>query len=95
MSTRGNAPAQGGTPACVTRCDGVRGLATDYHPVRLDNLADDVAIEGSAMNGAVRSIVTHIRTLCDSQEFNFAGPYGENGFLGDYTAFRGSSQMTV
>jgi hypothetical protein len=76
----------------VTRFDGVRVLATDYHPVWLDNLADDVGIEGSAMNGvargaeAVRSIVTYIRTLYDSQEFNFAGPYGENGFLEDYTA---------
>ena len=35
---------------------------------------------------AVRSIVTCIRSLYDSQEFNFAGPYGENGFLEDYTA---------
>jgi hypothetical protein len=55
-------------------------------------LADDVTIEGSAMNGvvqgadAVRSIVAYIRTLYDSQEFNFAGPYGEDGFLEDYTA---------
>ena len=46
----------------------------------------------SAMNGvvqgaeAVRSIVTYIRTLYDHQEFKFAGPYGENGFLEDYTA---------
>jgi hypothetical protein len=30
--------------------------------------------------------VTYIRTLYDSQEFNFAGPYGENGFLEDYNA---------
>ncbi len=35
---------------------------------------------------AVRSIVTCIRTLYDDQEVNFAGPYGENGFLEDYTA---------
>jgi hypothetical protein len=35
---------------------------------------------------AVRSIVTHIRTLYHDQEFTFAGPYGENGFLEDYTA---------
>jgi hypothetical protein len=35
---------------------------------------------------AVRSIVAHIRTLYDDQEFKFAGPYGENGFLEDYTA---------
>jgi hypothetical protein len=55
-------------------------------------LADDVTLEGSAMNGvvqgaeAVRSIVIFIRTLYDSQVFNFAGRYGENGFLEDYTA---------
>jgi hypothetical protein len=76
----------------VTRFDGVRVPAADYHPVWLDNLADDVTLEGSAMNGvahgaeAVRSIVPYIRTLYDDQEFIFAGPYGENGFLEDYTA---------
>ena len=92
MSTQSNAPAEGGTPADVTRFDGVRVPAANYHPVWLNSLADDVTIEGSAMNGvahgaeAVRSIVTYIRTLYDSQEFNFAGPYGENGFLEDYTA---------
>jgi hypothetical protein len=80
------------TPAYVTRFDGVRVLAADYHPVWLDSLADDVTLEGSAMNGsvqgpeAVRSIVPLIRSLYDDQEFNFAGPYGENGFLEDYTA---------
>jgi len=84
--------AEGGTPAYVTRFDGVRIPAADYHPVWLGNLADDVSLEGSAMNGvvqgaeAVRSIVTYIRTLYDHQEFNFAGPYGEHGFLEDYTA---------
>jgi len=92
MSMQSNASAQRGTPADVTRFDGVRVLATDYYPVWLDNLAGDVTIEGSAMNGvahgaeAVRTIVAYIRTLYDSQEFNFAGPYGENGFLEDYTA---------
>jgi hypothetical protein len=66
--------------------------ANDYHPVWLDSLADDITLEGSAMNGvvqgadAVRSIVSYIRTLYESQEFSFAGPYGENGFLEDYTA---------
>jgi|SRR5215472_582655 len=92
MAINSKAPAGGGMPTYVTRFDGVRVLATDYHPVWLDNLADDVTIEGSAMNGvvqgaeAVRSIVTYIRTLYHSQEFRFAGPYGENGFLEDYTA---------
>ncbi len=67
--------------------------AADYHPVWLNNLADDVTLEGSAMNGvaegaeAVRAIVPFIRTLYDRQEFNFAGPYGGNGFLEDYTAW--------
>jgi hypothetical protein len=92
MSTEGTAMAEEGTPTYVTRFDGVRVAAADYRPVWLNNLADDVTIEGSAMNGvaqgaeAVRAIVTHIRTLYDDQEFNFAGPYGENGFMGDYTA---------
>ena len=76
----------------VTRFDGVRVPASDYRPVWLESLADDVTIEGSAMNGvvqgadAVRSIVAYIRTLYDSQEFSFAGPYGEDGFIEDYTA---------
>ena len=93
MSTQSDATAEGGTPTDVTRFDGVRVPAADYHPVWLNSLADDVTIEGSAMNGvvqgaeAVRSIVTYIRTLYDDQEYNFAGPYGENGFLEDYTAW--------
>jgi len=80
------------TQTDVTRFDGVRVPASDYRPVWLESLADDVTIEGSAMNGvvqgadAVRSIVAYIRTLYDSQEFKFAGPYGEDGFLEDYTA---------
>ena len=101
MSIEGDTPAEEGTPAHVTRFDGVRVPATDYgHPVWLDNLAGDVTIEGSAMNGAaqgaqaVRSIVTCIRALYDAQEFTFAGPYGENGFLEDYTAqVRGGGQV--
>ena len=81
-----------GTTTNLNRFDGVRVPATDYRPVWVGSLADDVTIEGSAMNGvvrgaeAVRSIVTYIRTLYDDQEFSFAGPYGENGFLEAYTA---------
>jgi hypothetical protein len=65
---------------------------TDYHPAWLDSLADDVTLEGSAMNGvvqgaeAVRTLLVYIRTLYDYQEFKFVGPYGENGFLEDYTS---------
>jgi hypothetical protein len=78
--------------ADVTRFDGVSVPAGEYRPVWIDSLADDVTIEGSAMNGVVqgadevRSIVSYIRTLYDSQEFNFAGPYGGDNFLEDYTA---------
>jgi len=65
---------------------------TDYYPAWLDNLADDVTLEGSAMDGfvqgpeAVRAILVSIRGLYDYQKFNFAGPYGENDWLEDYTA---------
>ena len=64
----------------------------DYYPAWLDNLADDVTLEGSMMDGAVqgaeavRAVLVAIRSLYDEQEFHFAGPYGENGFLEDYTA---------
>ena len=99
MSITSDAVVEEGTPTQVTRFDGVRVPATDYQPVWVANLADDVTIEGSAMNGvvqgaeAVRSIVTYIRTLYDNQEFNFAGPYGENGFLEDYTAWVRGEQL--
>lgn len=74
---------QGGDPA---------GRFTDYYPAWLKNLADDVTIEGSLLDGAargpdaVRTIVGAIRTLYDRQVFNFAGPYGDNGWLEDYIA---------
>jgi len=65
---------------------------TDYYPAWVGNLADDVTIEGSLLDGAAqgaeaaRTIVGTIRTLYDAQEFHFAGPYGHNGFLEVYTA---------
>jgi hypothetical protein len=99
MSTKGETPAEAGMPTLITRFDGVRVSPTEYQPVWINSLADDVTIEGSAMNGvlqgadAVRSIVTYIRTLYDKQEFNFAGPCGEDGFLEDYTAWVGDEQL--
>jgi hypothetical protein len=82
----------------VIRFDGLEVPASEYRPVWLDNLADDVSIEGSAMDGVVEgadsvlSIVSFIRTLYESQEVHFAGPYGEDGFLEDYTAgFKGET----
>jgi hypothetical protein len=64
----------------------------DYFPKWLDNMADDATVEGSMLDGAVqgadavRSVVLTIRSLYDRQEFKFAGPYGDNGFLEDYVA---------
>ena len=64
----------------------------DYYPAWLDNLANDVTLEGSAMDGfvqgaeAARAVLVAIRTLYDYQEFNFVGPYSDNGWLEDYTA---------
>lgn len=62
-----------------------------YYPWWLDKLADDVTGEGAFIEGAaqgaeaVRSIVTYARTVYEYQEFNYAGPYDDNGFLEDYT----------
>jgi hypothetical protein len=63
----------------------------DYYPAWLDKLAHDVTLEASAMNGAaqgaeaVRSIVVAVKGLYEYQELNFAGDYGDSGFLEDYT----------
>jgi len=44
-------------------------------------------LDGAALGPeAVRTIVGAIRTLYDHQEFNFAGPYGDNGWLEDNNA---------
>ena len=65
---------------------------TDYYPQWLDHLTDDVTVEGSLMDGAVqgqeavRTILMTIRSLYDHQDFNFAGPCGENGWIEDYIA---------
>jgi hypothetical protein len=84
MSTAGSVPAQylaSGDPA-------LKG----YSPAWVNNLADDVTVEGSMLDGvvqgadAVRSIVLTIRSLYEHQEFTFAGSYRDNGFLEDYTA---------
>jgi hypothetical protein len=62
-----------------------------YHPEWLDNLADDVTLEAAAMDGTaqgsenVRSIVVTAKELYEHQEFKFAGPVGDYGFLEDYT----------
>ena len=76
----------------LTEFNNARVSSADYHPVWLDNLAADVTLEGSMMDGAVkgpeavRSIVAVIRTLYENQEFNFAGPYEDNAFVEVYNA---------
>ena len=84
MSIKGNVLAQylsSGDPALK-----------DYSPAWLNNMAEDATVEGSMLEGAVpgaeavRSVVLTIRSFYDRQEFKFAGPYGDNGFLEDYVA---------
>ena len=66
-------------------------MGQPYYPKWLDNLASDVSLEGAAMEGtahgaeAVRSIVVTARTFYDDQLFSFAGDYGDNGFLEEYS----------
>jgi hypothetical protein len=63
---------------------------TDYYPEWLNQLADDVALEGSLIEGvvrgreSVRTVVLAIRSLYDRQEWYFAGEVGGNGFLEEY-----------
>jgi hypothetical protein len=65
--------------------------STDYYPVWLDNLADDVTLEASAMDGAaqgpeaVRSIILAVKSLYEYQEIDYAGPYADNDFIEVYT----------
>src|SRR4030095_699829 len=67
--------------------------AAEYFPTWLNNLADDVTVEGSLMNGfvqgaeAVSAIVKCIRKIYERQEFSFAGPFGEKVFFENYTGW--------
>jgi hypothetical protein len=74
----------------------------DYYPEWLDNLADDVTLEGSVLKGPVRgaepvrALLAYARTLYDYQDFDFAGPYGDGGFIEEYSAeVRGKPIATV
>jgi hypothetical protein len=83
--------ATDGTPTYLGRGDPA-GRFADYYPAWVDDLADDVTLEGSLLDGAVqgvdaiRTVIGAVRKLYDRQDFNFAGPCGENGFIEDYTA---------
>ena len=68
------------------------GRFVDYYPTWMDKLAGDVTLEGSMLDGAVqgadaiRAVIGGVRQLYDRQDFNFAGPWGDNSFIEDYTA---------
>jgi hypothetical protein len=67
-------------------------MGKPYYPVWLDNLADDVTLEASAMDGAahgadaVRTILSKAREQYEQQEFRYAGPCGEQTFVEDYSS---------
>ncbi len=78
------------TPTYVGSGDPARHR-NDYYPIWLDDLADDVTLEASAMDGAaqgpeaVRSIILAVKSLYPYQEIDYAGPYGDNDFIEIYT----------
>jgi hypothetical protein len=80
-----------GVPTYLERGDPA-GVFADYYPAWVDNMAGDVTLEGSLLDGAVRgadtirTVIGGVRQLYDRQDFNFAGPWGDNGFIEDYTA---------
>jgi hypothetical protein len=84
-------PTGEGVPT-YTEAGDPEGRYAGYYPAWLDNLADDVTIEGSLLDGAalgpdaVRTIVGALRTLYEDQQFRFAGAYADNSWLEDYTA---------
>jgi len=67
-------------------------MGKPYYPAWLDNLADDVTGEGPAWDGAiegaasVHEVVVAAKEIYEFQDFQYAGPCGENSFLEDYTA---------
>jgi hypothetical protein len=68
------------------------GRFADYYPAWMDKLAADATLEGSMLDGAVqgpdaiRTVISGVREQYDRQDFTFAGPWRDNGFIEDYTA---------
>jgi hypothetical protein len=83
--------ATDGVPIYLGRGDPA-GRFANYYPAWFDKLAADITLEGSMLDGAVqgadviRAVIGGVRELLDRQDFNFAGPWGDNGFVEDYTA---------
>ena len=91
MTDTTNIQATDGVPTYLGRGD-PDGRFTDYSPTWMGNLASDVTLEGSILDGAlqgaeaVRTVVGAARNLYDRQDFNFVGPWGEDSLIEDYTA---------
>ena len=91
MNTAPSSQPNRGVPTYLAGRDRA-GRFTEYYPAWIDKLADDVTVEGSLLDGAVqgaeavRAILVTIRGLYDRQAINFAGPWGDNSFVEDYTA---------
>jgi hypothetical protein len=84
--------ATDGVPTYLGRGDPA-GRFADYYPAWVDNMADDVTLEGSMMidgavqgADAVRTLIGGARALYERQDFNYVGPWGDNAFIEDYTA---------
>jgi hypothetical protein len=83
--------ATDGVPTYLRRGDPA-GRFADYYPAWVDKMAGDITLEGSMLDGAVqgaeavRAVIGGVRELYDRQDFNFAGPCDDNGFIEDYTA---------
>jgi hypothetical protein len=83
--------ATDGVPTYLGKGDRT-GRFADYYPAWANRLARDVTLEGSMLDGAlqgpdaIRAVIGSVRELYDRQDFNFAGPWGDNGFIEDYTA---------
>ena len=91
MADASKTHATHGVPTYLGRGDPA-GRFADYYPAWVDKLAGDVTLEGSLLDGAVqgadavRAVIGGARELYDRQDFNFAGPCGDIGFIEDYTA---------
>ena len=91
MGTTPSTQASDAVPTYLGKGDPA-GRFANYYPAWVDNLADDVTLEGSMLDGAVqgadavRMLVGGARSLYDRQDFNFAGPWDDYGFIEDYTA---------
>ena len=91
MADTPDTQATDGVPTYLGRGDPA-GRFADYYPAWVDKMAGDITLEGSLLDGAVqgaeavRAVIGGVRELYDRQDFNFAGPWGDNGFIEDYTA---------